>query len=138
MAERISAPAPVASTSGSTPITNASEVMRMGRNRRRLASIAACTGERPANSSSRANSTIRIAFFAESPTNTISPICVNTLLSPPSSQTPVMAASRPMGTIRMMDSGSVRLSYCAASTRNTSRMASGNTHSAELPARISW
>ena len=33
--------------------------------------------------------------------------------------------------------GSVRLSYCAAaSTRNTSKMASGNTSTAELPARI--
>ena len=68
----------------------------------------------------------------------MSPICVNTLLSPLVSHTPVIAARMPMGTIRMMAMGSVRLSYCAASTRNTSKMASGNTSTAELPARISW
>ena len=76
--------------------------------------------------------------MADSPTSTMSPICVNTLLSPLVSHTPVIAASKPMGTIRMMAMGSVRLSYCAASTRNTSKMASGNTSTAELPARISW
>ena len=115
----------------------ASDVIRIGRSRRRLASMAASTGVRPANSSSRANSTIRIAFFADSPTSTIRPIWVKMLLSPPVSQTPVIAASRPIGTIMMIDSGRVRLSYSAASTRNTSRIASGNTTIAELPARIS-
>jgi hypothetical protein len=67
MALRISAPAPVDSTSGSTPMMKASEVIRIGRRRRRLASMAACTGLRPANSSSRANSTIRIAFLPIAP-----------------------------------------------------------------------
>ena len=137
MAWRISAPAPVDVTSGSTPITKASEVIRIGRNRRRLASIAASTGVFPVNSSSRANSTIRMAFFADRPTSTISPIWVKMLLSPPVSHTPVIAASRPSGTIMMIESGSVRLSYSAASTRKTSRIAIGNTSSAELPARIS-
>ena len=61
----------------------ASDVIRIGRSRSRLASIAACDGARPANSSSRANSTIRIAFFAARPTSTIRPICVKMLLSPP-------------------------------------------------------
>ncbi len=138
IARRISEPAPVDSTSGSTPMMKASEVIRIGRRRSRLASMAACTGVRPANSSSRANSTIRMAFLADRPTSTISPICVKTLLSPAESHTPVIAASRPIGTIRMIASGSVRLSYCAASTRKTSRIASGNTITAELPARISW
>ena len=91
-------------------MTKASDVIRIGRRRRRLASIAACTGVRPANSSSRANSTIRMAFFADSPTSTMRPIWVKMLLSPSVSHTPVMAASSPIGTIMMIDSGSVRLS----------------------------
>ena len=110
IAWRISAPAPVAKASGTTPITNAAEVIRIGRNRRRAASIAAAIGVLPANSSSRANSTIRIAFFAERPTSTMSPICVKMLLSPWVSHTPVIAAISAMGTMRMMESGSTRLS----------------------------
>ena len=93
MAWRISAPAPVEKTSGTTPMMKASEVIRIGRSRSRLASIAACTGVRPANSSSRANSTIRMAFLADSPTSTIRPIWVKMLLSPCVSNTPAMAAS---------------------------------------------
>ena len=38
-----------------------------------------------------------------------------------------MAASRHIGTIRMMASGSDQLSYCAASTRKTNTTASGKT-----------
>jgi hypothetical protein len=59
MAWRISKPAPVEITSGTTPMMKASEVIRIGRSRSRLASIAAWTGVRPANSSSRANSFAR-------------------------------------------------------------------------------
>ncbi len=95
----------------------AMEVIRIGRRRNRLASTAACTTPRPESSSSRANSTIRIAFFADSPTRTIRPIWVKTLLSPPVSQTPVSAAMIPIGTIMMIESGRARLSYCAARTR---------------------
>ena len=39
---------------------------------------------------------------------------------------PVIAASKHIGTIRMIDSGSDQLSYWAASTRNTKTTASGN------------
>ncbi|MNX99728.1 hypothetical protein D3C86_1321940 [compost metagenome] len=117
---------------------NANDVIRIGRRRRRLASIAACTTVRPWCSSSRANSTIRIAFFADSPTSTMKPICVKMLLSPRVSHTPVMAASRLIGTIRITASGSVRLSYWAASTRNTSSTHSGKIHTPALPARMSW
>ena len=42
----------------------------------------------PANSSSRANSTMRIAFLADNPTSTMRPICVKMLLSPCVSHTP--------------------------------------------------
>lgn len=44
--------------------------------------IAARTRFLPSNSSSRAYSTIGIAFFAERPTSTMRPICVKMLLSP--------------------------------------------------------
>ena len=43
-----------------------------------------------------------------------------------------------IGTIRITASGSVQLSYCAASTRNTSSTQSGKTNTAVLPARICW
>ncbi len=73
---RAPAPAPVDSASGNTPRMNASDVMTIGRKRRRAASIAASVSDLP---SSRcmcaANSTIRIAFFAASPTSVTSPIC---------------------------------------------------------------
>jgi len=78
-----------------------------------------------------------MAFFADNPTSTIRPICVKTLLSPLVSQTPSIAAINPIGTIMMIDKGNVRLSYCAASTRNTSSSATGNTTSDEFPAMIS-
>jgi hypothetical protein len=58
----------------------------------RLASIAAWSGVAPWISSSRANSTIRMAFLQASPTSTINPIWVKMLLSPPVRYTPVSAA----------------------------------------------
>ncbi|MNR00468.1 hypothetical protein D3C85_1162410 [compost metagenome] len=81
---------------------------------------------------------MRMAFFADSPTSTIRPIWVKMLLSPSVSHTPVSALSSAIGTMRMIANGSARLSYIAASTRNTSSTASGNSQSAESPARISW
>ncbi len=48
--------------------------------------------------------------------------------------TPAIAASRHIGTIRMIANGSVRLSYWAASTRKTKRVAIANTMPAVLPA----
>src|SRR5205807_5422522 len=56
---RAAAPAPVASTSGTTPSTNASEVITMGRKRKRAASSAASTGDNPFACSCTANPTIR-------------------------------------------------------------------------------
>ena len=47
IAWRISAPAPVEMTSGSTPMMKASDVIRIGRSRSRLASIAACDRRAP-------------------------------------------------------------------------------------------
>ena len=109
MARRISAPAPCEVTSGMTPMMNASEVIRIGRKRSRQASITACQMLSPSASRSRANSTIRMAFLHASPTSTISPIWVNTLLSPPAICTPRMALSRHIGTIRITTSGRLQL-----------------------------
>ncbi len=44
---RALAPAPLASTRGSTPRMKAKDVIRMGRNRTRAASTAACTASAP-------------------------------------------------------------------------------------------
>src|SRR5262245_53245773 len=63
---RALAPAPLASTSGTTPRMKANDVITIGRNRARAASVAASRIGLPAARSSRANSTMRIAFFAES------------------------------------------------------------------------
>src|SRR5215813_12148248 len=58
---RISAPAPVATTSGATPRMNENEVIRIGRRRVRAACTAASPEATPSSSFWRANSTIRIA-----------------------------------------------------------------------------
>src|ERR1700758_4439311 len=60
------APAPVASTSGTTPSPKANEVIRIGRNRRRDASTAASRMGSPwTRRPSRAISTIKMPFFAD-------------------------------------------------------------------------
>jgi hypothetical protein len=116
----------------------ASEVIRIGRSRKRAASTAASQRLRPRSSSCLANSTIRIAFFAASPISTTKPTCVRMLLSCPRSTTPTIDATRHIGTIRITATGSVRLSYCAASTRNTNTTASTKAKVAVLPALLCW
>ena len=97
--------------------------------------LTACAGVSPSCSSPcRANSTIRIAFFAASAISTTRPIWVRTLLSIPLRLTPIIAARMHIGTIRMIASGMTRLSYCAASTRKTSSTARAKTSTAVLPA----
>ncbi len=135
---RSSAPAPTAQTSGETPKIKDSEVIRIGRNRSRAASTAASMRSRPWSSICLANSTIRIAFFAARPISTTKPTWVRILLSCPRSTTPTIEATRHIGTIRMTASGSVRLSNCAASTRNTNTTASTKANIAVLPARNCW
>ena len=71
---RLADPGPDAKTSGSRPRMNESDVMTIGRNRRCIAVIAAETASCPFSTSSLANSTIRMAFFATSPTSITSPI----------------------------------------------------------------
>ncbi len=60
-------PALLAMASGRTPRRNAMEVIRIGRILSRAASTAASSAERPSSCSSRANSTMRMAFLAPSP-----------------------------------------------------------------------
>src|SRR6266849_6795231 len=80
---RISAPAPVASASGTTPKMKAKDVIKIGRRRVRAASTAASHRFAPRSSACLANSTIRIAFLAANPISTTNPIWVRTLLSMP-------------------------------------------------------
>ena len=73
---RAFAPAPVARTSGSTPRMKAKDVIRIGRKRIRDASTAASRIGLPRSSRpSRAISTIRMPFFADSAISSIRPIC---------------------------------------------------------------
>ena len=124
MAWRISAPAPLASTSGTTPAMKANDVIKIGRSRKRAASSTAASGSAPSLSFARANSTIRIAFLAARPTSTTKPICVKMLLSPPESQTPAIAESSAMGAISSTANGSDQLLYWAARNRKASSTAS--------------
>src|SRR5690606_3071148 len=88
MAWRISAPAPLDSTSGTTPMMKAKLVIRIGRRRRRQASSTAARRSMPSSCLSLANSTSRMAFLQARPTSTIRPIWVKTLLSLPARITP--------------------------------------------------
>jgi len=135
---RSSAPGPVAITSGMTPRMKAKDVIRIGRRRLCAARTTASIGESPSSSACLANSTIRIAFLAASAMSTTRPIWVRILLSIPRRFTPIIAASSVIGTIRMIASGSIRLSNCAASTRNTNSTAAANTIIAALPASFCW
>ena len=78
---RASAPAPEATSRGSTPRMKLKAVMRIGRKRSFAASLAASTGDLPFSDSTLANSTIRIAFLAARPISMTSPIWANTLLT---------------------------------------------------------
>jgi hypothetical protein len=71
---RASRPAPLATTSGITPSTKASEVMRIGLSRMRAASTAASAIDSPRPRNCSANSTIRMPFFADNPISITRPI----------------------------------------------------------------
>ena len=134
---RISAPAPEASTSGTTPKMKANEVIRIGRSRSRDASSVAsktrlaflravawrirrsgsrsCTPGRPARPGRSARRCSRRGR------------CTST---------PATEQSRHSGTTRITASGSDQLSYSAARARNTQTIASRKTYIAVLPAWI--
>jgi len=83
-----------------------------------------------------ANSTIRIAFLLARPTRTTKPICVKMLTSNAASATPAIEQRMHMGTTKITARGSDQLSYCPASTRNTSTTAPVKTKPAVFPAMI--
>src|SRR5690625_2993294 len=124
--------APLANTRGVTPAINATEVIMIGRRRKRLASRAAWVMLRPCCSRSRANSTIRMAFLHANPINTTSPTCTKILLSPPVNHTPTRAAKRHSGTINTIARGRTQLSYSAARTKKTNSAATGKTINAAI------
>ncbi len=71
---RLSAPAPVASISGSAPAAVASVVISTGRRRTVAASMIASTNARPWSRSWFANSTIRMPFLLAMPISITEPI----------------------------------------------------------------
>ena len=134
MARRISLPAPEPRISGITPAQNAIDVIKIGRKRRAQASFTASYAEWPASSNSLANSTIKIAFLQAKPTNTTNATWVKIFKSPGCMKggnceihTPKSADRIHMGTIMMMASGRLQLSYCAASTKITKMTDSSST-----------
>ncbi len=109
MSRRARAPAPSAFQSGRRPKMNANDVMRIGRRRRRAPVSAASTSDAPFSSSAFAYSTIRIAFFAESPISMMSPICAYTLLSSRRIQSPTNAPATAIGVLSSTLKGSDQL-----------------------------
>ncbi|MNL14573.1 hypothetical protein D3C87_1355180 [compost metagenome] len=110
MARWLPEPAPVAIASGSTPRINANDVIRIGRKRRCTASSVASTSPLPWACRSLANSTIRMAFFAERPIVAIRPTLKYTSLGMPRSVTPSSAPSTPSGTTSSTATGIDQLS----------------------------
>ncbi|STT68126.1 Uncharacterised protein [Klebsiella pneumoniae subsp. rhinoscleromatis] len=74
MIRRLCAPAPVASIIGMMPIINDTAVIITARKRRVAPSRAASTIDSPSSRRLRANSTIRIAFFAARAISSTRPI----------------------------------------------------------------
>ena len=103
---------------------NANDVIRIGRRRMR-AGFDGRVDDRHALSlrSCSANSTIRIEFLAARPISMTSPTWQNTSFVNPRSNCALSAPNTASGTPSRMMNGSTQLSYCAASTRYTSRIA---------------
>ena len=73
---RADAPAPLAAIKGTTPRMKANEVIKMGRNLRRVPSSAAFSRLMPPDrNSSLATSTMRMAFLADIAISSTRPIC---------------------------------------------------------------
>jgi hypothetical protein len=110
MAFWLPAPAPFARASGRTPRTNARDVMRIGRSRMRAASSAAWAASMPRSCSALANSTMRIAFFAERPIVVSRPTWKYTSFARPPSRVADTAPMTPSGTTSMTETGIDQLS----------------------------
>ncbi|MNZ85505.1 hypothetical protein D3C78_1042990 [compost metagenome] len=125
--------APLAIASGTTPRMNASEVMTIGRRRRRAACTVASTRSWPSSTRLLANSMIRMAFFADRPIRVIRPTLKNTSLGMPRRVTASTAPSTPSGTTSSTAVGIDQLSYSAARHRNTTSNDSAISIGAWLP-----
>ncbi len=113
---RLNLAAPVAVTSGTSPRTNATEVIITARNRVRAPSSAASRMPMPSSRRSLANSTIRMPFLAASAISTTKPICPYRSSGRPNSHSPANAPSTPTVTDSSTGTGMTQLSYSA--TRN--------------------
>ena len=105
----------------------------MGRSRRRAASIAASIADLPSFSRSRANSTIKIAFFDDNPIVVSNPTWKNTSFSRCNTNAEASAPSKPSGTTMITEIGIVQLSYSAARLKNTTRIDSAYSIGADDP-----
>ena len=97
-------------TSGSTPMMKAIDVMRMGRRRRRLASIAACARRAPGKLQLARELDDQDGVLGRQADQHDQADLREDVVVAAGETTRSMAASRPIGTIMMMDSGSTRLS----------------------------
>ena len=110
MAVRPVEPAPELRTNGRTPNENAMDVMMIGRNRCRAATMMASNNDSPAAYRSRANSTIRMAFLPVKPTTVSSATWKNTPFSKPPIHAPTNAPRMPIGMASMTAKGMAQLS----------------------------
>src|SRR5258708_7733318 len=117
-------PAPLAIARGSTPRTNASDVIRIGRRRKCAASMAASIADFPCASRSRANSTIRIAFVDDKTIVVSRPTWKKTSFSTCRAEAMARAPRTPSGTTMLTEIGTVQLSYSAARLKKTTRIES--------------
>ena len=107
---RATAPEPLASQRGTHPRMNAKEVIRMGLSLIFAPSSAASSSGTPCSYRVRANSTINMAFLAESPISMIRPIWANTLFSIRRAYRVAYAPNTATGTPRRTLNGSDQLS----------------------------
>ena len=134
---RLSAPAPVANIMGITPKMNASAVIMMGRKRMTPALSAEVRIGVPDFRKSVAYSTMRMAFFADSPSSSINPIWVYMLMLSPMNIHPSTVPRIATGIESTTAMGSVQLSYCAARTSRVIIMANMNTTVMVVPDWVS-
>ena len=128
-ARRISAPAPSAITSGTTPKMNANEVIRIGRSRSRTASTAASAPAIAGLLPLLGELDDQDGVLARQPDQHHEADLREDgdCPCPADVHADDREQSRHIGTTRMTASGSVQLSYWAASTRNTNTTARAKT-----------
>ena len=131
-------PAPVATTSGTTPRINASEVIKIGRNR----IVAACTADsisgipRSPQLFGKFHDQNRVLARQAQPASPV-PTWQNTSFCSPRIHCAPSAPSSAIGTASSTMNGSTKLSYCAESVRYTTSVPSPNRIS-EVAARLQF